>query len=250
MQYNTIIKIHSAALNCNKWIPGKRREASMTIPVRWVAKRLRKEAGREGQPEQLKLRPLGENCQFSWQWGISWCELDGKQLICQGWDLAWAIHNLLKEGFTTQKEKSFTMISRTEQIRACVKKKKAIFRKDQKGWHLDDFLCPYFKKQIKLFLLTVSSRPLFIFPSHDGQWWSEMEGKDLISTFLSRNQEAGAEGIQHHQRITFRLLLPACSIIVSLKNSSSLLKGLPLGFLSENYSSVLHFLSSNWRDIV
>lgn len=124
MQYNTIIKIHSAALNCNKWIPGKRREASMTIPVRWVAKRLRKEAGREGQPEQLKLRPLGENCQFSWQWGISWCELDGKQLICQGWDLAWAIHNLLKEGFTTQKEKSFTMISRTEQIRACVKKKK------------------------------------------------------------------------------------------------------------------------------
>lgn len=34
--------------------------------------------------------------------------------------------------------------------------------------------------------------------------------------------EAGAEGIQYHQRITFRLLLLPCSIIVSLKNSSSL----------------------------
>lgn len=65
MQHNTIIKIHFTALNYNKWIPGKRRQASMTIPVRWVVKRLRKEAGREGQSKQLKLCPLCENCQFN-----------------------------------------------------------------------------------------------------------------------------------------------------------------------------------------
>lgn len=48
-----------------------------------------------------------------------------------------------------------------------------------------------------------------------------------VSVELRRQEQ---EEFNHHQRITFRLHSPACSIIVSLKTSSSLLKDFLSGF--------------------
>lgn len=62
--------------------------------------------------------------------------------------------------------------------------------------------------------------------------------------------EAGAEGIQYHQRVTFRLLSLPCSIIVSLKNSSSPLGEaqlcLSFSLLQLMWHRLTHILCCGW----
>lgn len=107
---------------------------------------------------------------------------------------AWTHHNLLTEGFTTQIEKSFTMISLTEQIMDHEKKTKSnaslgrVRKVDICLIKIFPFSLSLFLKEdwmrSNFFLLTVSSLPPFIFPiTYNGQWWSGRKEKTSFALF-------------------------------------------------------------------
>lgn len=71
--------------------------------------------------------------------------------------------------------------------------------------------------------------------------WNGRKRPHLHVSVQLRRQEQ--KEFNHHQRITFRLHSPACTIIVSLKNSSSLLKDFFSGFYRNVRTSLSYIFS-------